>query len=67
MDWVKSKTELILSPCHSPLGELFYFGEKASRHLNVPFFETLSLSPEGIQNSFIVCFNDTRYVSDNNP
>lgn len=48
MDWVKSKTELILSPCHSPLGELFYFGEKASRHLNVPFFETLSLSPEGI-------------------
>lgn len=66
MDWVKSKREWTLSPCHSPQGELFYFGEKVKGNLNVPSCETLSLSPEGIQNSFIVCFDETRYVSDNN-
>lgn len=30
------------------------------------FCEALTLRPEGIQNSFIVCFDEARYVSDNN-
>lgn len=48
MDQVKSKRELILFPCRSPQGQLFYFSEMASRNFNVPFCEMLSLRPEGI-------------------